>query len=221
MDGGPVKDNMVGPQMGAQLHNSQQTYNGYNNMQQNMQQQQQQHHMHDQNTHNGGWNNNNDQIRPQEGDAMDETDWDYLLSLGIGPSITKDDPSGTALLRHSIANSSYAFDQQMINSEKVRAAKASRKGVIMIPPLMPRSRVTENNLELEIVKVEESPIEDPDVKSDHEGDEKVKKRKKMKSIDPKDMTEEQLVERRYSNAFNSPSLLLMFQSKSCVLLGNF
>ena len=209
MDGGPVKDNMVGPQMGAQLHNSQQTYNGYNNMQQNMQQQQQQHHMHDQNTHNGGWNNNNDQIRPQEGDAMDETDWDYLLSLGIGPSITKDDSSGTALLRHSIANSSYAFDQQMINSEKVRAAKASRKGVIMIPPLMPRSRVTENNLELEIVKVEESPIEDPDVKSDHEGDEKVKKRKKMKSIDPKDMTEEQLVERRYSNAFNSTLLLLM------------
>ena len=205
-----MKDNMVGPQMGAQLHNSQQTYNGYNNMQQNMQQQQQQHHhMHDQNTHNGGWNNNNDQIRPQEGDAMDETDWDYLLSLGIGPSITKDDPSGTALLRHSIANSSYAFDQQMINSEKVRAAKASRKGVIMIPPLMPRSRVTENNLELEIVKVEESPIEDPDVKSDHEGDEKVKKRKKMKSIDPKDMTEEQLVERRYYNAFNSTSLLLM------------
>ena len=223
MDGGPVKDNMVGPQMGAQLHNSQQTYNGYNNMQQNMQQQQQQqqlHHMHDQNTHNGGWNNNNDQIRPQEGDAMDETDWDYLLSLGIGPSITKDDPSGTALLRHSIANSSYAFDQQMINSEKVRAAKASRKGVIMIPPLMPRSRVTENNLELEIVKVEESPIEDPDVKSDHEGDEKVKKRKKMKSIDPKDMTEEQLVERRYYNAFNSTSLLLIEQSKSRVFSGN-
>ena len=39
--------------------------------------------------------------------------------------------------------------------------------------------------------------EDVDIKDDPDGDDKgVKKRKKMKSIDPKDMTEEQLLERR-------------------------
>ena len=141
-------------------------------------------------------------MRQEADEEMDENDWDYLLSLGIGPSITKDDPSGTALLRHSIANTSQAFDQQMINSERVRAAKASRKGVIMIPPLMPRSKFAESYHDHEqsgmnFKTEEQSHVEDVDVKSDHEGDEKIKKRKKMKSIDPKDMTEEQLVERRY------------------------
>ena len=145
------------------------------------------------------------QMRENSNETMDDTDWDYLLSLGIGPSCTAEDPSGTALLRHSIANTSQAFDQQMINSELVRAAKASRKGVIMIPPLMPRSKVTPANLEQDVkgavtlitVEGNSSTTEDVDIKSDHEGDDKgLKKRKKMKSIDPKDMTEEQLVERR-------------------------
>ena len=224
MDSGPSNNSSnTGPQIGAQIHDSQQTYNGYNNnnqinMQNNMQNMQgmtqsnMQNNMQMRNTNNNNmqnqnapWiNDSNEQMQmaglTASDEVMDETDWDYLLSLGIGPSVTKDDPSGTALLRHSIANTSQAFDQQLINAEKVRAAKASRKGVIMIPPLMPRSRVNTNpDFDNVVVKQEEcSPLEDG-VKSDHEGDEKVKKRKKMKSIDPKDMTEEQLVERRERN----------------------
>lgn len=147
------------------------------------------------------------QMNPDEDDTMDETDWDYLISLGIGPSCTTEDPSGTALLRRSIANTSQSYDQQIIDSERMRAAKTSKKGVIMIPPLMPRTRVNP-----QLIKVEQdlksttgmtstegdSPtVEDTDIKSDPDGDDKgLKKRKKMKSIDPKDMTEEQLVERR-------------------------
>ena len=143
--------------------------------------------------------------RPDDDETMDETDWDYLISLGIGPVCTTEDPSGTALLRQSIANPSRAYDQQIINSERVRAAKASAKGVIMIPPLMPRSRANPNPVNADqkssitLIKEEvDSPlVEDVDIKDDPDGDDKgVKKRKKMKSIDPKDMTEEQLLERR-------------------------
>ena len=203
MDSGPSTHSSMGPQMGAQLHDSHQSYNGYNGQNSNN------YMRNSQNVHNSSqWINGSSNpqglglpMRQEINEEMDETDWDYLLSLGIGPSVTKDDPSGTALLRQSIANTSHAFDQQMINSERIRAAKASRKGVIMIPPLMPRSKFTESRHDHEQsginIKTEgQSNIEDTDVKSDHEGDEKVKKRKKMKSIDPKDMTEEQLVERR-------------------------
>lgn len=177
------------PQM-QQAQQSPQAYTGYNS-----------------NVHNAPWLNAPDlQMRGNDDETMDDTDWDYLLSLGIGPSITAEDPSGTALLRHSIANTSQAFDQQMINSELVRAAKASRKGVIMIPPLMPRSKNSPAIMEQDVkgaitlitAEGNTSATEDVDIKSDHEGDDKgLKKRKKMKSIDPKDMTEEQLVERRY------------------------
>jgi hypothetical protein len=143
--------------------------------------------------------------RPDDDETMDETDWDYLISLGIGPVCTTEDPSGTALLRQSIANPSPAFDQQIINSERVRAAKASARGVIMIPPLMPRSKANPNAVNADqkssitLIKEEvDSPlVEDVDIKDDPDGDDKgIKKRKKMKSIDPKDMTEEQLLERR-------------------------
>jgi hypothetical protein len=176
------------PQM-QQAQQSPQAYTGYNN--------------------NAPWLNAPDlQMRGHDNETMDDTDWDYLLSLGIGPSVTTEDPTGTALLRHSIANTSQAFDQQMINSELVRAAKASRKGVIMIPPLMPRSKASPAILEQDVkgavtlitAEGNAAATEDVDVKSDHEGDDKgLKKRKKMKSIDPKDMTEEQLVERRCVN----------------------
>lgn len=64
----------------------------------------------------------------------------------------------------------------------------------MIPPLMPRTR-TNSIMKMEVKAVEECTIEE-DIKGEEE-DSGVKKRKKMKSIDPKDMTEEQLVERRY------------------------
>jgi hypothetical protein len=50
-------------------------------------------------------------------------------------------------------------------------------------------------MKMEVKAVEECTIEE-DIKGEEE-DSGVKKRKKMKSIDPKDMTEEQLVERRY------------------------
>jgi hypothetical protein len=63
----------------------------------------------------------------------------------------------------------------------------------MIPPLMPRTR-TNSIIKMEVKAVEECTIEE-DIKGEEE-DSGVKKRKKMKSIDPKDMTEEQLVERR-------------------------
>jgi hypothetical protein len=64
----------------------------------------------------------------------------------------------------------------------------------MIPPLMPRTR-TNSMIKHEVKTVEETIIEE-DIKGEDE-DSGVKKRKKMKSIDPKDMTEEQLIERRY------------------------
>lgn len=97
----------------------------------------------------------------------------------------------------TIINKSQAFDEQMINSEKQRALRAStrKNGLIMIPPLMPRTR-TNSVIKHEIKTVEESIVEE-DIKGEEEEEIGVKKRKKMKSIDPKDMTEEQLIERRY------------------------
>jgi len=124
-------------------------------------------------------------------EAGEEMDWDYLLSLGIGPAI--DDGSSSS----TITNKSQAFDEQQINSENQRALKSSRKnGLIMIPPLMPRTR-TNSIIKPEVKTVEEAIIEE-DIKGEDE-DSGVKKRKKMKSIDPKDMTEEQMIERRERN----------------------
>lgn len=88
--------------------------------------------------------------------------------------------------------------------------RSSRKnGLIMIPPLMPRTRTNS------IIKMEVKPEIGFTIEEDIKGEEEdsgVKKRKKMKSIDPKDMTEEQLVERRYKclNLFVSIVSFLSF-----------
>lgn len=116
---------------------------------------------------------------------MDDGDWDYLNYLGINPldSNVKTEPN------------TFSYD------EKIVAAKMSKRGLIQIPPLMPRARGNEaygiKQEEKNDIKLENSDSVGNSAKSEEIDSEScLKKRKKMKSIDPKDMTEEQLVERR-------------------------
>jgi hypothetical protein len=143
-------------------------------------------------------------------DGIGEMDWDYLCSLGIG----RVDPSEKSASTKPKTSPSQAFDEQIIKSEKKGALK-TKNAVIMIPPLMPRLLP---NIDLLCPKLEER-ISDlaKNEKEDELAAEDVEckpKRKKMKSIDPKDMTEEQLIERRYRNhnLFDSTFDLPLFQT---------